>query len=164
MKIRGQTVYPLKERLLRLSLPNELTGCIEWKSATRSGYGRLIIGSRSANDRRSVSAHRLSYEINKGAIPNGMYVCHSCDNRKCINPDHLFLGTHQDNVDDRESKGRNKPPRKLSDEDVAEIRILKKYLTAKAVASIFNVSRDTIKHIWCGKERPNLPNPPTEAK
>lgn len=79
-----------------------------------------------------MGAHRYAFEVHVGPIPQGLYVCHTCDNRRCINPEHLFLGTHQDNMDDRERKGRNKVPvnatgskahrAKLTEAQVAEIR------------------------------------------
>lgn len=111
-KSRGQIIYPLVDRLDRLSKLNESTGCIEWQSSKRNGYGYLMIGSRSDNTRRTVRAHRLSYELYHGEIKDDLYVCHHCDNRACINPFHLFLGTHMDNMDDRDRKGRNIPPSK----------------------------------------------------
>lgn len=78
MKIRGQTVYPPKERLARLSKVNDVTGCIEFLTTGRGGYGRLVIGSRTQGTRKTVTAHRLAYELYKGAVPEGLCVC-QCD-------------------------------------------------------------------------------------
>lgn len=73
------------------------SGCWLWKAAvTKRGYGVIKHGL----------AHRKSWEIHNGPIPDGLFVCHKCDVRDCVNPDHLFLGTNQDNVTDREKKGR----------------------------------------------------------
>jgi hypothetical protein len=161
MKIRGQTVYPLKERLERLSKPVQ-SGCIEWQSSTRNGYGRLIIGSRTDGTRSSVSAHRLSYEIHVGKIPDGFFVCHTCDNPKCINPDHLFVGTRQDNTDDREAKGRNKihlihrkgeehPSAKFSDKVIVKIR--SEAGSVKEIAMKYGMSERHVRDIRKNKYR-----------
>jgi hypothetical protein len=151
----------MKERLDLNSKENKDTGCIEWQRYLSNGYGKLMIGSRKDGTRKTTSAHRVSYVVHKGPIPDGLYVLHKCDNRKCINPDHLFLGTHQDNIDDREAKNRNNHTRKLSDEDVAYIHENKGTFKSKELAAKFGVSYHTIKDVWCGKIYPYLkPTPP----
>lgn len=76
--------------------------CWLWIGAlSDNGYGRLHV------HRRSLSVHRLSYVIHRGAIPEGQYVLHHCDRRACIRPDHLFLGTHLDNINDMLQKKRH---------------------------------------------------------
>lgn len=81
------------------------TPCWEWSGSTSNGYGRFNRYSRLRN--AHIYAHKFSYEIHCGQIPDGLYVLHRCDNPPCVNPDHLFLGTYADNHKDMISKGRN---------------------------------------------------------
>ena len=77
--------------------------CWEWsKCLHKDGYGQLNY------HRKYWLAHRLAWALTNGEIPPGMCVCHKCDNPKCINPDHLFLGSHADNMNDMKKKGRRK--------------------------------------------------------
>lgn len=79
-------------------------GCWPWLSTrTDKGYGQIRAGGKP---RRYLLAHRLSYEMVRGPIPEGMVICHRCDNPPCVNPAHLFLGTHSDNMQDMLAKGR----------------------------------------------------------
>jgi len=80
----------------------EENGCVVWIGA-RNRYGRIQHGGRGS---KLLQVHRLSYDLFNGPVPDDMLVLHKCDNPPCVNPSHLFLGSHQDNADDRERKGR----------------------------------------------------------
>jgi hypothetical protein len=81
-------------------------GCWSWTgTVARVGYGVIGRGSRQEG---LAYSHRLAYVLLVGPIPEGLYVLHKCDNRRCVRPDHLFLGTHLDNVADMVRKGRHR--------------------------------------------------------
>lgn len=81
------------------------TQCWNWMASIKpNGYGQIGRGGRGAG---VVYAHRASWELVNGKIPDGLQVLHHCDNRRCVNPSHLFLGTQKDNIRDMLSKGRH---------------------------------------------------------
>jgi hypothetical protein len=76
-------------------------GCWLWRGTHTRGYGIFSV------NQTPIGAHRFSYELAHGSIPEGMFICHTCDNPGCVNPAHLWAGTHQENVTDMITKGRN---------------------------------------------------------
>lgn len=133
---------------------NSLNGCLEYTGTLdRKGYGEFSYEGKIR------FAHRLAYYFENGDFDQTMLVCHSCDNPKCCNPVHLFLGTHEDNMRDMVAKGRStkgrppsklsyEPRRKLTDLQVADIRAnVKKRGDQTIMARIYNVSNRTISGI-----------------
>ena len=136
-------------------------GCWGWKgSVAKGGYPVMTCRKACGPDR----GHRTSWVIHNGKIPEGLFVCHSCDNPICTNPDHLWIGTHKQNNDDKIAKCRqsNIPPphkvgsengsSKLKEDQVKEIKILlKKGLTSRDIGKQYGVSKTTILRIKTGK-------------
>jgi hypothetical protein len=124
------------------------SGCWEWRDRlTHRGYGRFWL------ERRSTHAHRAAWVLFKGPIPNEMHVLHECDNRKCVNPSHLFLGTNADNHADKAAKGRAargsaNGASKLTADQVSNIKRARG--SNVAVARLFGVHHSTIARIRTG--------------
>jgi len=109
----------------------------------RDGYGHIKI------NRKQVIAHRFSWVLKNGEIPKNMYVLHRCDNPKCVNPSHLFLGTQQDNIKDKVNKNRQSS--KLTISQVKQIRNFKGKFTQKEIAKMFDVDSSTVGYIHRNK-------------
>ncbi len=151
-------------------IPTE-TGCLEWMGGLRNGYGHFN------PDGKTVYAHRFAWELVNGPIPDGMYACHACDNRKCCNPAHIFIGTPTENAYDMIGKGRavhvplsgqRNGMSKLTAEQILEIRS-QKYVDwyDGDIAAQFGVSRKLIasilnREIW--KHLDSDENAPTKKR
>lgn len=126
-------------------------GCMEWQGALgkSTGYGKVKL------DGRAVDTHRASWILSRGSIPAGMDVCHTCDNRACVNPLHLFLGTRQQNMLDAVAKGRVSTAHavaahriKLSDAEIRHIDDLaSRGMPQETIAVLFGVARQTVSKI-----------------
>jgi predicted XRE-type DNA-binding protein len=127
------------------------SGCWEWTAHFSGGYGRLRIFRDGSW--RYANANRLSWEIHYSEIPDGLFVCHKCDNMKCVNPEHLFIGSQLDNMKDcsnkgRQAKGSDFKRSAITEEDVRTILAMEKQgFTQQQIADKFNVSRPNIHYI-----------------
>lgn len=153
-----------RRRFMEKVIPEPMSGCWLWVAgANARGYGSVNCGGASH------LAHRLSWRMHRGEIPDGLSVCHRCDNPSCVNPDHLFLGTHAENMADRNRKGRvasgprsgawkstwkrcageRHPKAKLTEDAVREIRASTD--PERALAARYGVSKATISNVRLNK-------------
>jgi len=143
-----ETIKDPFQYIKQRTIVDEVTGCWEWtQSRQKNGYGRAYY------DKKDWGAHRLSYTAFKGDIPEGLHVLHSCDNRGCCNPQHLRVGTPQDNMNDKVLRGRsNKGSKhgraKLKESDVLEIRkLLQEGMSGADIGRKFGVTKAAISQI-----------------
>lgn len=145
--------YPRKSILHRFEEKFERSdSCWNWKAGIGShGYGSMFIEKTP----RLIAkvAHRLSWEFYVGEIPDGLQVLHKCDNRKCVNPEHLFLGTQKENIEDCIAKNRFKyATRKLHESQIHRIREgIALNVSAYSLAHLYGVNRRAIQNIANGK-------------
>lgn len=133
-----------------------LLDCWNWTGAKNHwGYGMIGLGKRTDGTER---AHRVSWSLVYGGIPDGMCILHKCDNPACVNPSHLFLGTPLDNEKDMRAKGRgknppifigiNNPETHFTEEDIICIRILaQQEISFRQIGRMYNVGHSTISNI-----------------
>ena len=121
------------------------SGCHEWQSKLdKGGYGQFTLGTG-----RHVRAHRYAWMIAYGEIPEGKLVCHHCDNPRCVNPEHLFIGTYSDNAKDMVAKGRAWGRRKLTNKEVKHVKGLLRngHFSQDFIARMYGVDQTTISRI-----------------
>lgn len=140
----------LRSRITERSKVNA-EDCWVWQRALLNGYGRIAV------DRQTRYAHRVSYEAFHGPIPDGYVVMHTCDNRQCVNPQHLVVGTPRDNALDMVAKQRHPMIGHLSDEIVLEI--LRRYADGEpqaAIAVAYGTSQQTVSQYVQRRRRAHL--------
>lgn len=142
----------LIEKFHSMVMPEPNTGCWLWNGKIHNGgYGIMFTNGTS------YLTHRLSYTIHKGKIQKGLFVCHTCDVRSCVNPDHLFLGSNEDNVADmvrknRQAKGEHNSKTKLDEHTVRQVMCLYSIgMGSTIISKMFSMSQATIWQIMHGK-------------
>lgn len=155
-----KTKLSVSERLDAKSEP-QMNGCVHFTGALNGGYGRIM------HQGRNCLAHKLTYELRWGLVPEGLCVLHRCDNPKCVNVDHLFLGTRADNNADKVAKnrqsrltgspGERRPLAKLRNEDIPKIRADPR--PQSKIAAEYGISQAVISRIKTGRNWRHVQEP-----
>ena len=155
-----KTAKSLEERFWDKVIPEPNSGCWLWLGALSGGYGRIGIGSRTDGTRKSELATRVAWELFKGPVAPHLGALHKCDNKSCVNPDHLYIGTHSQNMQDAYDRGQKKPavgkrPHRvlLSNKDVRSIR--NSTARAKDLVSQYGASKSYLIAVRAGRVRVN---------
>lgn len=134
--------------------------CLVWTGTIlKTGYGRFSRGRKAEG---SVAAHRYAWELVHGPIPDGLLVLHKCDNPRCVDVEHLFLGTHADNMADKKAKGRQvrgerAPKAKLTEAQVLELRAeAAAGARVSALARKYGIDRNSVAKIIARKNWSHL--------
>lgn len=147
--MRGTVINRFEDKFM----PEPNSGCWLWFGCSSEGYGQFNLHGKT------FYAHRLAYELYKNPIPEEMQVLHKCDVPCCVNPDHLWLGSHVDNMADMARKGRNKGPRegpfvsivnpyvKLTMQEADEIRSLYPRYSQTKIATMYNTTQSLVSLI-----------------
>lgn len=136
------TPHRFGKRLFKMGL----NGCWLWSGGVNAdGYGTARFGNRTD------LAHRISWRVHRGPIPAGAHILHYCDTPPCVNPTHLFAGSHADNMADRQAKGNTAA--KLTDAEVRRVRSVGGLLKQREIALAFGISQPLVSMILSGAHR-----------
>lgn len=147
---------------------NRGPGCWLWTGATMAnGYGVIGVPVRVGKHRNAL-AHRVSWELKNGPVPEGLQVLHRCDVRNCVNPEHLFVGTQKENIADMYAKGRESgcgvrghrnPSAKFSEKDAALMRYLSDCgVSYQHLTEIFGVTKSTVSRVALRQSWAHVPD------